>query len=277
MTALESAVSEERNSSSRVRQVTRSVRSWVTKRETILLPVLAVVIIFGAWEVWGRFSDISPLFFSYPSQIWDGFISMSQTTLLGDLRVSGLEFVLGLGIALIGIPFGMIVGSTRRLRIALDPIIQAAYSTPTLTLTPLFVIWFGLGITSKVAIVALMAFFPLAINTIEGVKTVDQTLVRAMKSFGANRRAVYRDVVFHSAVPFIVSGMRLAIGRGIVAVVIGEFIAATEGIGYRIRALAAVFRTPEYLAGVGVLVAASVVMNFLLKALERRIAPWRNA
>lgn len=250
--------------------------SFFTRHEGTLLPLLTMVAILTVWELWGRLGDINPLFFSYPSRMVEGFLNMAGTTLLNDLRVSGTEFALGLSIAFIGVPFGMIVGSSRRLRLALDPIINGAYATPTLTLTPLFVIWFGLGITSKVALVAIMAFFPLAINAIEGVRTVDPTLVRAVRTFGANRREVYTDVIFHAIVPFIVSGLRLAIGRAIIAVVIGEFIAATAGIGYRIRAMAAVFRTSEYLAGVAVLVIAALLLNMLLKKVERRLAPWRS-
>lgn len=249
--------------------------TFFARHERLLLPLLTMLAILAAWELWGRLGNISPLFFSYPSRIVGGFLSLARTTLVEDMRVSGIEFALGLAIALIGVPFGMLVGSTRRLRLALDPIINGAYATPTLTLTPLFVIWFGLGIVSKVALVAIMAFFPLVINTIEGVRTVDPTLIRAVRTFGARRREVYTDVVFHAIVPFIVSGLRLAIGRAIIAVVIGEFIAATAGIGYRIRAMAAVFRTSEYLAGVIVLVSAALLLNMALKKLEAHLAPWR--
>ncbi|HEY9565491.1 MAG TPA: ABC transporter permease [Nocardioides sp.] len=195
---------------------------------------------------------------------------------MGDLATSGHEFVVGLALGAIGIPAGLIVGSVRRLGLALDPIINGIYSTPTLALTPLFVIWFGLGIESKVAIVFIMAFFPLLINTAAGVKTVDDRLIQAARSFGAGRIHLYRDVIFPGTLPFIISGIRLAIGRAIIGVVIGEFIASVEGIGYRIRAAAASFKTDEYLAGVMILIVISIVLNVLLKALERRLAPWRT-
>lgn len=170
----------------------------------------------------------------------------------------------------------MIIGSVKRLSLALDPLINAVYSTPTLALTPLFVIWFGLGLASKVAIVTLMVFFPLVINTAAGVRTVDRQLVNAARLFGAGKLELYRDVIFPGTLPFIVSGMRLAIGRAIIGVVIGEFIASVEGVGYRIRAAAATFRTAEYLAGVMVLVVFSIGLNVLLKAAESRLARWRT-
>lgn len=251
--------------------------SWFRRHESLMLPVIALVVILTGWEIYGRVVGFNPLFFSYPSGIWEGFVDLAEGPLIDDLRVSGHEFVVGLGFALAGIPLGMLIGSIRRVRLALDPIINGLYATPTLALTPLFVIWFGLGITSKVAIVAIMAFFPLIISTVEGVKTVDPSLLRATRSFGARRWHLYIDVVLPSIVPFIISGLRLAIGRAIIGVVIGEFIGATAGVGYRIRANASVFRTNEYLAGIAVLVVAAVALNLLLRAAEGRLAPWRRA
>lgn len=251
--------------------------SWFRRHEGALLPIAAVIVILTCWEAYGRVVGFNPLFFSYPSGIWEGFVDLAEGPLVDDLRVSGQEFAVGVGFALSGIPLGMLIGSIRRLRLALDPVINGLYATPTLALTPLFVIWFGLGITSKVAIVTIMAFFPLIISTIEGVKTVDGTLLRAARSFGARRRHLYLDVVLPSIVPFIISGLRLAIGRAIIGVVIGEFIGATAGVGYRIRANASVFQTKQYLAGVAVLIVAAVALNLLLRAVEDRLAPWRRA
>ncbi len=249
---------------------------WFTRHEATLLPILTVMAIIVVWEAYGRIKGFNPLFFAQPSQIWDGFRVLAEGPLWEDLRVSAQEFFIGLSLALVAIPLGMVIGSMRRLRLAVDPIINALYSTPTLALTPLFVIWFGLGIASKVAIVAIMAFFPLIINTIEGVKTVDATLIRAARSFGGRRRHVYLDVILPSIFPFVISGLRLAIGRAIIGVVIGEFIGATAGIGYRIRTTAAVFQTSQYLASVSILVIAAVALNLLLKFAEVRLAPWQH-
>src|SRR5690606_31698903 len=134
---------------------------WYTRHEATLLPILTVVAIIGAWEAYGRIKGFNPLFFARPSQIWEGLRVLEAGPLWEDLRVSAQEFFIGLSLALVAIPMGMVIGSMRRMRLAVDPIINALYSTPTLALTPLFVIWFGLGIASKVAIVAIMAFFPL--------------------------------------------------------------------------------------------------------------------
>ena len=246
--------------------------------ERIWLPVVTVVAILVIWEILGQMNLWNPLFFSSPSQIWDGFISLTQGPLWSDLKVSGIEFVIGMAIALgLGVPIGLILGTNRRLNAAFDPIINALYSTPILVLTPLLVIWFGLGIGSKIANVAILAIFPVIINMIEGVRTTDPVLIRAVRSFGAQGFAIYKDVTFPSVIPFFITGVRLAIGKGMIAVVVGEYIAATEGIGFRIRADAEVFNTSRYLAAVMVMVAISVVLMGLLKVVEKRLAPWRDS
>lgn len=245
------------------------------RRERVLLPTAALVVILGLWEAAGQLGLINPLYFSYPSEILPAFADWAENGMLQDLAASGKAFGIGVCIALVGVPIGVVVGSFKKLDLALDPIINALYATPMVALTPLFVIIFGLGLPATSAVVALMAVFPLLILTIEGVKTVDKSLLRATRSFGANQREVYRDVMLPSIVPFIVSGLRLAIGRGIIGVVIGEFIGAVAGVGYRIRADAGVFNTPRYLAGILVLVAVSVALNVALRRLERILSPWR--
>lgn len=273
-----SSTSETQDGTSKITAESLSPRrGFFARNEARILPWVALLVILLLWELFGRLGNLSPLFFSYPSQIARGWMALARTTLLEDLRVSGIEFAAGLAIALLAIPLGMVVGSIRRLRMAIDPLVNALYSTPMLALTPLLVIVFGLGISSKIAIVTIMAFFPLLISTVEGVGTVDSTLLRAARSFGGRQMDIYRDVVFPSIVPFLISGLRIAIGRAIIGVVIGEFIGAVAGIGYRIRALAAVFRTPEYLAGIVTLMVIAVVLNVLLKLIEKRVAPWRSA
>jgi taurine transport system permease protein len=256
--------------------ITEATRpTWFRKRERTILPLGALAVILTLWELAGQAGLINPLYFSFPSKIGPAFADWASNGMTQDLAASGKAFAIGLAIALVGVPIGVVVGSVRKLDMALDPIINALYATPMVALTPLFVIIFGLGLPATAAVVALMAVFPLLILTIEGVKTVDKSLLRATRSFGANQREVYRDVMLPSIVPFIVSGLRLAIGRGIIGVVIGEFIGAVAGVGYRIRADAGVFNTPRYLAGIVVLVAVSVALNVGLRRVERVLSPWR--
>lgn len=249
--------------------------SWLRRHERGLLPAATAVALLAAWELYGRLGSINPLFFSYPSHIAQALVDYARGPLPTDLAVSSLEFAVGFALASVAVPLGLVIGTVRRLRLALDPLINGLYATPLLALTPLLVLWFGIGVVSKIAIVALMAFFPLVISTIEGVVTVDTSLLRAARSFGANRWQLHRDVIFPSVLPFVVSGTRLAIGRAIMGVVIGEFIAATAGIGYRIAEAAGVFDTSRLLAAVAILVLAAVLLNLLLKTAETRLARWR--
>lgn len=251
--------------------------SWVSRHRSRLLPVATVLVLLVGWEVLGRTVTINPLFFSYPSQIWGGAIDLAQESLWTNLRISGIEFALGMLLSVgIAVPVGLLMGTVRNLYYALDPIVSAMYSTPVLVLAPLLVIWFGLGIASKVAIVVILSTFPVMINLTEGVRSTDRSLIRAARSFGASRWDLYRDVIFPSVVPFFVTGLRLAVGRALIGVVVGEYIASQAGIGYQINSDAQVFATARYLAGVSVIVVFSVVVIEVLKVLERRLAPWRR-
>lgn len=258
-------------------RATTEARQRRDRRERLLLPIGLVLLVLLAWEALGRIIGFDPLFFSYPSQIGAALWEYARDRLWADLSASALEFAIGMVIALVAIPIGLVIGRNRRLVYALNPVIDALYSTPIVALTPLFVIWFGLGITSKVAMVAVVAFFPLLITMIEGVSTVDRVLVDAVRTFGASRLQTYVDVIVPGTLPFIISGLRLSIRGGIIGVVLGEFLGATGGVGYRIRVFADAFRTPDYLAGVVVLVVFAVFLNLLLKFVERRVAPWRRA
>jgi len=252
--------------------------SWVSRKRAQILPLGTAVVILVLWEVLGRTMNWNPLFFSYPSKIWGGFIDLADGPLLSDLRVSGTEFALGMALSiLIAVPIGLAMGSLRNLYYAMDPLVTALYSTPVLVLAPMLVIWFGLGISSKVAIVVILSTFPMMINLTEGVRNTDRALLRAARSFGATRWRIYRDVLFPAVVPFFVTGLRLAIGRAMIGVVVGEYIASTSGIGYQINSDAEVFATSRYLAGVAVILVFSVATMEILKVLERRLAPWGHA
>lgn len=253
-------------------------QSWASRHRSRLLPISTIVAIIAIWQLLGVTVRFNPLFFSYPSAIWTGFIQLAEGSLARDLQVSGTEFILGMGISVaIGVPCGLIMGMSRNLYHAFDPVVSAMYSTPVLVLAPMLVIWFGLGISSKVAIVVILSTFPILINLTEGVRDTDPAILRAARSFGASRWRVYRDVVFPSVVPFFVTGLRLALGRALIGVVVGEYIASTAGIGFRINADAEVFATSRYLAGIAVILVFAVASIEVLKLLERKLAPWRQS
>jgi NitT/TauT family transport system permease protein len=187
-----------------------------------------------------------------------------------------VEVGIGFAMALIGIPIGLAMGYWKKLEFAFDPFVTALYTTPMIALTPLFVLWFGLGTLSKVMMVFALSIFPILINTMSGVKMTEQSLIKAARSYGANEAQMFKEVIFPSAIPFIITGIRLAIGRALIAVVVAEMLAGNVGIGYAIRHASELFQTAQYLAYVVVLMVLSVFVTELLKLFEKKLAPWRN-
>lgn len=243
----------------------------------VTYPVVTVIILLAIWEIFGRLGMIDTFMFNWPSNI---LASMAEFILSGavfsHLLTSFIELSIGFAMALIGIPIGLSLGYWKKLDYAFDPIIIALYTTPVIALTPLFILWFGLGLFSKIMMVFTMSIFPILINTTAGVKTTDASLIKAAKSYGATELQMFKEVIFPSSLSYIVTGIRLAIGRAMIAVVVAEMLASTQGIGYAIRHASEMFKTGEYLGYVAVLMIISVMLNQLLKLLERKIAPWRN-
>jgi NitT/TauT family transport system permease protein len=156
----------------------------------------------------------------------------------------------------------------------LNPWISGLYATPIIALAPLFILWFGIGIWSKVAVVASLVLFPVIINTDAGVRNADRQLIEAVRSFGASKLQLFTKVSLPAALPFILAGLRLGVGRGLIGVVVGELFGARAGLGFMITQAAEVFNMPQLFAGVVVLAAAGIVLTAAFQALERHLVPW---
>jgi NitT/TauT family transport system permease protein len=244
------------------------------RRVRTLLSILAGLTL---WEIAGRLTA-NPLFFVPPSEVAVAFWKLLQSGQLArDSWVSAQEFFIGFGLAVLaGIPLGILIATSRLASAYVEPWMNGLYATPTIALAPLFLLWFGIDIWSKVAVVFLSALFPIVINTATGIESTDRNVLEAARSFNASRNQVFRKVLIPSAIPFIVAGMRLGVGRGIVGVVVGELFAARAGLGFLIITASQVFDTAGLFVGVVVLAVAGIVSMELLKMLERRIAPWRE-
>jgi NitT/TauT family transport system permease protein len=175
----------------------------------------------------------------------------------------------------VGLPLGVIAGRSKIIDAMVDPYVTVLNATPRLIFLPLFILWFGIGMWSKVVIVFIGAVFPLLINTQEGVKNVDQVLVNVVRSFGANEWQVMKTVVLPNSVPYIVAGLRLAIGRAILGVVVGEFFGASEGLGYMIASAATNYKVDVVFVGVAIFMGLSLVLTLWVKNLETRLSRWR--
>ena len=250
---------------------------WYLNYERSILGGGAVLLFLTAWELTTQTGMIKPIFISSPTAIVKAAYALfASGEIYQDLYVSGTEFVVGFALAILfGIPLGLLAGWYRRFYFVIDPFISALYATPRIALLPLIIIWLGIGIWSKVGIVFLGAFFPICVNSLAGVRTVDEELIKAARSFGAGDMRIFRTVVLPSSVPFVLTGLRLGVGRGLVGIVAGELYAATAGIGHLINVAGATFQTAKVFVGIIVIAAFGMFFVEILTRLERKFDKWR--
>ena len=248
--------------------------------EPLLLGSGSIVLLLLLWQSLPYVITISPgmqLFFTTPSRIavtlWGMFASGE---IWEPLRVSASAFAIGLAIAVaVGLPLGVLLGRSRTLNAMLDPFITAFNATPRLVFLPLLLLWLGLGLWSKVVIVFIGALFPILINTYEGVRNSDKLLIDVVRSFGAGEWDIARLVVVPNALPYIVAGLRLAIGRAVLGVVVAEFFGSEEGLGVIMVRAASSYHVDVVFAGVIVFAALSLAMTSAVQMMEKRLGRWR--
>jgi ABC-type nitrate/sulfonate/bicarbonate transport system permease component len=252
-------------------------RSFWRRNENALLGTIAVAVFLAFWESAVQFGWVNPLFTSSPSRIFAAAVQMfADRSILYDLQVSGFEFAVGYGLAIaVGIPLGILMGWYRRLNAVLDPFVSALYATPRIALLPLLMIWFGIGFASKIAIVFLGAVFPILVNTITGVRTLDADFVKVARSFGANDWQLFLTVALPSSVPLLLSGLRLGLGHALIGIVVGEMYGATHGIGFLISVSGARFQIDKVMVGIIIIALAGILLTELLRVIERRFERWR--
>jgi NitT/TauT family transport system permease protein len=228
------------------------------------------------WEIFGR--RVDPILMSYPSAIVVAFWEMLQSGELATESGRSIRaFLAGFGLAIIfGVLIGIAMGVNRRFEYAVDPFINALYSTPNVALIPLIILWLGLGLTAKIAIVFLIAFFPIVVSTFAGVKNVSGALVEIGRAFGLNGVQILRKIILPGSVPFIATGIRLAVGRAVVGMVVAEFFTAISGLGGMIIKYSNKFETDRMFVPIIVLAIFGVVLTEFVKVLERYLAPWKE-
>jgi ABC-type nitrate/sulfonate/bicarbonate transport system permease component len=248
--------------------------------EPTILGTGTIVLLLLVWQILPDFVPMkagTKLFFTVPSHIagtlWDMFATGSIWKPLG---VSASAFAIGLLLAIVvGLPLGVLLGRSATLNAMIDPFITAFNATPRLVFLPLLMLWFGIGIWSKVAVVFLGAVFPLLINTYEGVRNADKLLINVVRSFGAGEWDIARLVVVPNSLPFIIVGLRLAIGRAVLGVVVSEFFGSQDGLGVVMVRAASQFKVDVVFAGLIVFAALSLIMTGLVKLIEDRLTRWR--
>lgn len=251
-------------------------RALLSVRQNYLAGLLSVAIGLLLWEFASRVLVANALFLASPTQIFLAIVRLGETgELWRHVSISAMEFGIGYVIAsLAGIAVGLAMASSVTAKQVLQPWISGLYATPTIALAPLFILWFGIGMWSKVLVVVLLVLFPVTINTEAGLRTTSDRLIEMLRSFGATRRQIFIKVSLPSAVPFILAGLKLGIGRGLIAVVVAELFGSRAGLGYLISESADSFNMPGLFAGVIVLAVAGIALTAGFSWLETRLVPW---
>src|SRR4051812_23339227 len=245
-----------------------------TRRRTLVSIAGGLIL----WEVLARTVLTNRLVIVPLSTVLEAlWLSARTGELWKNLYVSILEFVLGFGFAAIaGVFFGFVTGTSRALREHAEPLVSALYATPLVALIPFYILIFGIQLASKIALVFTIAVFPIMINTQAGILAVERNLLEVAASFRASRRQIFFKVQLPAAIPFIMSGLRLGIGRALTGVVVGELFFATAGLGFMISIAAQGFDTAKVLLGVLLFALAGILAIAILEAFEKRLAPWRT-
>ena len=248
---------------------------WWERRAVFRYGFVALILI--VWQIVGP--TISPIFFTYPTKIAVAFYTLTASGDLPYYLAQSLEVMFyGLSIAiLVGIPLAILMARVRWLDWALDLPINALYATPLVAVVPLLVLWFGIYMKAKIIVVFLFAVFPVLINTYQGVRECDKNMLEVARSFRSNEWRIWGDVLLPFAVPYIIAGIRLAIGRGLIGMIIAEFYTTISGLGYMITRYANNFEMDKTFVPVIVLMFLGVSLTSLLKWFGHRIAPWSHA
>jgi NitT/TauT family transport system permease protein len=241
-----------------------------------MVRLISIVVVISAWEFFGR--QVNPLFMSYPLAIARaGAVLIASGELFEALKSSLWTLVVGFTLASsIGITLGLAIGRYRYVDAATDWIVNALYATPLIAIIPLVILWFGLGDTAKLFIVTILAVFPVLINTASGVRNVPSALIDVGNAFAANERQVFLKIILPAVLPYIMTGLRLGIGRSIIGMVAAEFFTAITGLGALIVKYGNQYDTASMFVPIFILMFLGITLTSLVRKLEAMFAPWRG-
>lgn len=238
---------------------------------------LAILIaLLAAWEGLARGGLVSPLFLAPPTTIAERLLAL-RADLLKHTVVTLREVLIGFAIAATwGVIGGFVLALNRTLERIVEPFVTAFYAVPIIAIAPLLILIFGLGSPSKVATAAVYAGFPIIVNVITGVKHVDETLIKVVRSFGATHRQIIAKVILPGSMPSVIAGLRLGFIMALIAVIVSQMLAGYAGLGWLVAYAAGTFRTPDLYVGLILLAVVGVAANGLLRRLERRLMRWHD-
>lgn len=245
-------------------------------RRMLLIKTASVVATLAIWEWYGR--DVNPIFMSYPTAIARALPAMIRSGELGNALLASLQpFLVGWGLSIVlGVVVGLLMGRYRVVDALLDAQLTALYSAPTVALIPIFTLWLGLGFAAKVVIIFLSGFFPIAINSHAGAKAVTQDFVDIGRVERAREDQIFTKIIVPAALPYIMTGIRLSVGRAVIGMVVAEMFTAISGLGGSIVNYSSTYQMDRLFVTVIILAAIGVILTNAMKSLEQRLLPWRN-
>jgi NitT/TauT family transport system permease protein len=242
---------------------------------TTLRRGLIILILLGLWEAVRRFNVVGPLLLASPSEI-AGALFNSWFDYLIALRVTAIEIAIALAFAwTLGIAAGTIAGLRPFLTATAGPLLSSLFAVPLISWYPLFMVWFGIGITSKITYAVVSGFFPIAINTMNGIRTLESQYLLLGKAIGCSRRQIVFRILLPMAMPSIVSGLRIGTALVVIGVIVAEMLASLGGIGYLISYYRSIYATAHVYLGILFAVGCALVANWGLSLIERRFTHWR--
>ncbi len=241
-----------------------------------IAPLALLIAALAVWEIWVRWADTPRWFLPSPSVIARTIVH-DRSLLLDNAWVTLQEILLGFLVALVaGILAASAIHGSRVVEQTLYPVLVASQAVPIVALAPLLLIWFGHGLAPKVIVTALVAFFPITVNVVDGFRSADRELLDLLRVLGAGSWSRFRLVTFPSALPFLFSGARVGIAVAVIGAVFGELVGSEAGLGHLLTLSSANLRTDRVFACVTVLAALAVGLFMLVTALERWLLPWRR-
>jgi ABC-type nitrate/sulfonate/bicarbonate transport system permease component len=261
--------------------VPASQPTWAQRlREVVLSPnairTASVAVFFMVWEYYGRRMD--PIFMAPPSAIFQAALELIQNGALEKALIQTMwPFSVGMALTVvIGIALGIVMAQWRTLEYVLDPFINALYAIPRIALVPLIILWAGLEFVGKVTILVSVAVFPITVNTYSGIRDVRGAMLEIGRAYGATEWQIFWKIILPAAIPFIMAGIRLAVGLAIIGIIVAEFFTAISGLGGMIVEYANVFATAKLFVPIIVIALVGVVLTELVMWLERRMSRWRQ-
>ncbi len=249
-------------------------------REVVFSPnairTLSVAVFFVVWEYYGRRMD--PIFMAPPSAIFRAAVELTQSGALRKALIQTLwPFSVGMALTVIvGVLLGIVIAQWRTMEYILDPFINALYAVPRIALVPLIILWAGLEFVGKVSILVSVAIFPITVNTYAGIRDVRGSMLEIGRAYGATEWQIFSKIIMPAAIPFIMAGIRLAVGLAIIGIIVAEFFTAISGLGGMIVEYANVFATAKLFVPIIVIAIVGVVLTELVMWLERRLSRWRQ-